>query len=68
MEKTKFKTNIKCAACVEKVTPDLNSAVGEGNWQVDINSIDKILTITGRQDDAKIKQALQKNGYKAEST
>jgi hypothetical protein len=31
-----FKTNIKCSACVEKVTPPLNATVGEGKWSVDL--------------------------------
>jgi hypothetical protein len=29
MDTTKFKTNIKCSGCVEKVTPFLNESLGE---------------------------------------
>lgn len=45
METIKFKTNIKCAGCIAKNTPFLNEAVGEDNWEVDVQSLDKILTV-----------------------
>jgi copper chaperone CopZ len=66
MEKTKFKTNIKCAACIEKVTPGLNEIVGAGNWTVDITNPEKTLTVEGEVNEAKMKDALQKVGYRAE--
>jgi len=62
----KFKTNIKCAACVATVTPFLNESAGEGKWQVDLTSPERTLTVeTGTTED-KIKDALAKAGYKAE--
>lgn len=30
--KLKFKTNINCGGCIEKVTPFLNEVAGEGHW------------------------------------
>jgi len=63
----KFKTNIKCAACVEKVTPLLNEAVGAGNWAVDITAPSKTLTIQTETADTVINEALSKKGYKAEA-
>lgn len=66
METTKFKTTIKCSGCVEKVTPFLNDALGENNWQVDYNNPAKILTVAGEKDIAKVIQAVEKAGYKAE--
>ena len=66
MDTLKFKTNIKCAACVAKVTPGLNETAGENHWQVDIINPEKILTVSGEIDEEKIKEALQKAGYKAE--
>jgi copper chaperone CopZ len=62
-----FKTNIKCAACVEKVTSALNEAVGAGNWQVDIAAPTKTLTIQTDTPEPAINQALNKKGYKAEA-
>ena len=64
----KFKTNIKCSACVAKVTPFLNEAAGENNWKVDLISPSKILTVESAVNDETIKAALQKAGYNAEKT
>jgi len=65
MEKTTFKTNIKCSACVAKVTPYLNEVAGENHWQVDLVDPARTLTVDNA-DDQKIVEALQKAGYKAE--
>jgi copper chaperone CopZ len=66
METLKFKTTIKCSGCVAKVTPFLNEALGEATWEVDYNNPSKILTVVGEKDQAKVIQALEKAGYKAE--
>jgi copper chaperone CopZ len=66
METTKFKTNIKCDACVAKVTPYLNESVGADQWQVDLTDPQRILTVTGQPDPEKVKDALKNAGYKAE--
>ena len=66
METTKFKTSIKCSGCVANVTPFLNEALGKDNWQVDYNNPAKILTVQGQNDSAKIIEAVEKAGYKAE--
>lgn len=66
-DSVQFKTTIKCANCVATVTPFLNEAVGENNWQVDIRNPAKLLTVTSATatpDD--VKKALDKAGYKAE--
>lgn len=65
MEKTKFKTNIKCSSCVATVTPFLNEAGGENNWQVDLQDPERILTVA-MMDNKKVIEALKKAGYKAE--
>ena len=66
METIKFKTDIKCAGCIEKVTPYLNQAAGEDKWEVDVQNPEKILTVTGATNEAKVKEAVQKAGFKAE--
>lgn len=67
MEILKFKTNIKCLGCIAQVTSALNNAVGEKNWNVDIQNPDKILTVSSVNStkDA-IRQAVEKAGFKAE--
>jgi copper chaperone len=66
MEETKFKTNIKCSACVEKVTPSLDEVVGKGNWRVDLTDPQRTLTISATAESAKLNEALNKVGYRAE--
>ena len=67
MEKLRFKTTIKCAGCVVKVTPFLNEALGDGNWEVDYNNPSKVLSVVGERDKAAVIQAVEKAGYKAET-
>ena len=66
METNKFKTTIKCSGCLAKVTPYLNEALGEDNWEVDINDPSKVLTVVGEQKEGIIVEAVEKAGYKAE--
>lgn len=67
MTTVQLKTNIKCGGCVATVTPFLNQAVGEGNWQVDTQNPDKVLTVTTEGVSAEaVKAAVQQAGYKAE--
>ena len=65
METLKFKTNIKCDACVAKVTPHLNQAFGAGNWEVDLSTPAKVLTVLVEATEAQVKEALTRAGYVA---
>jgi copper chaperone len=65
MKSLKFKTNIKCEGCVANVTPHLDAAVGEENWQVDTTSPLKILTVEALSEQSVI-DAVQKAGFKIE--
>ena len=68
MNTLKFKTNIKCSGCISKVTPALNDKVGEGNWEVDIMTLKKTLTIKApdniTQDD--VIKTVRTAGFEAE--
>ena len=66
MKTTKFKTNIKCAACVEKVTPYLNETIGANQWKVDLTDPSRVLTAEHEVDQIKVNEALAKIGYKVE--
>lgn len=67
METLKFKTNINCGACVEKVTPVLNSRADIQKWAVDTAVPDKILSVeTEGLDEEDFLSALKKVGYRAE--
>lgn len=65
MEPQKFKTNIKCAACIEKVTPGLNEVIGKDEWSVDLSNPLRILTIN-QGGFASMKAKLKEVGYFAE--
>ena len=68
MKTIEVKTNIMCGACIAKVTPVLNDAVGEGNWNVDISKSEKVLSVTTEiASETDIIKAVEKAGYKAES-
>ena len=67
METIKFKTNIKCDACVAKVTPYLDELEGVDQWSVDLKDPDRTLTVESRDGEAsKVKEALKKAGYSGE--
>ena len=62
----KFKTNIKCDGCIATVTPVLDQAVGAGNWQVDLNDPQRILTLPEGIDLPKVQSDLKVVGYRME--
>lgn len=68
MNTQKFKTNIKCSGCLAKVTPFLNATAGEDNWEVDLQSPQKTLTIISEEQltDSGVINAVQQAGFTAE--
>ena len=68
MKILKFKTNINCGDCVNKVTPYLDKEESISKWQVDTDSKDKILSVSGEElDPAKVKNLVEEAGFKAET-
>lgn len=66
MKAKTFRTDIKCMGCLTKVTPFLNETVGEDNWEVNINTPEKTLTVISEADETAIVGAVEKAGFKAE--
>lgn len=65
----KFKTNIRCNGCVQNVRPYMESISGINNWEVDLASKDRIMTVTGEDVTAeKVIAALNAAGYQGEVT
>jgi copper chaperone len=62
----KFKTNIKCGGCIQTVKPFLEGLKEIKNWQVDLSSPDRILSVEGEVAEEKVIQAIQAAGYRAE--
>ncbi len=67
MNDMKLTTNVKCAACVAKITPFLNEVAGEGAWEVDLTNPKRVLTIKKEVSETAIKEALAQAGYKGET-
>ena len=60
-----FKTNINCDGCVASVKPHLDKTVGIGNWEVDTDNREKILTVKSAEISAqKVIDTVQKAGFK----
>ena len=67
MQTLKFKTTIKCDGCISKVAPFLNAIKGIDEWNVDLSSSEKILTVKSEGiNPGIIAEELKKAGYKAE--
>ncbi|PKA84513.1 copper chaperone CopZ [Ulvibacter sp. MAR_2010_11] len=67
METIKFKTNIKCTGCLSKATTKLDEKLGEGNWEVDLFTLKKTLTVTStNMSESEVIAAVNEAGYTAE--
>jgi copper chaperone len=67
METLKFKTNIKCTGCLSNVTPVLDQEKAIENWNVDLNSDERVLTVDAPSlDEHDIVKIINSAGYRAE--
>ena len=67
MKELKFKSNINCTGCLSKVKPILDSEEKIENWEVDLQSDDRTLTVkTDKMSAEEVKQAVAKVGFSAE--
>tara|TARA_R110001583_G_scaffold412_4_gene3869 strand:+ start:11796 stop:12008 length:213 start_codon:yes stop_codon:yes gene_type:complete len=67
MENLKFKTNINCTGCLSKVSPQLNNEKGIEEWNVDLESPEKILSVKASSaSEEEIVNAVKKVGFTIE--
>ncbi|TDE53278.1 heavy-metal-associated domain-containing protein [Flavobacterium sp. GT3P67] len=66
MNTLQFKSNIKCAGCIAKATPVLNEKIGEGNWEVDIMTLKKTLTVSTNLNETEVISIVNEAGFSAE--
>ncbi|RLZ10674.1 cation transporter [Faecalibacter macacae] len=64
MAELKFKTNINCGSCIKSVKPFLDEVVGEGNWAVDTDNTEKILTVNTDEEVSEVVEAVSDAGFK----
>ncbi len=65
MKTLKFKTNIKCGGCIATVTPILDNDTKIGEWAVDLQNADKILTLSTDYGSSEISALLKTVGFDA---
>ena len=64
MTTLKFKTNINCSSCVAKATPHLNEEQSIEKWEVNTQTADKVLTVSGENlTKEKVKEVVEKAGF-----
>lgn len=67
MQVKKFKTNLSCNHCVNKITPYINSLNWVKHWEVDLKSSNRLLTIIADEIKTEdVVKALNEAGYNAE--
>lgn len=67
MREFKFKTNIKCAGCLAKVTPVLDAKEGIAEWEVDLQDGERILTLkTDGLTEEEVRVTVAEAGFNAE--
>ena len=66
MKTSKFKTNSKCGGCVARKGEKLDKMIPGQEWDIDLTTPERILTVTSDEPDDKIVAAVVDAGYKAE--
>ncbi|AKD05026.1 hypothetical protein POKO110462_06220 [Pontibacter korlensis] len=67
MELIKFKTNVQNQDALSKVAPFLDKEESISKWNIDTESDDKILSVSGvNLDPQTVENAVEKAGFKAE--
>ncbi len=68
MHTFKFKTNIKCDACIATVTPYLDALGAIDTWKVDLQNPDRVLSIETEEplNPKEVIMLLDQIGYHAE--
>ena len=63
----KFKTDIKCGGCLEKVRPHLNEKEEINHWEVDLADPARVLTVEADNASAEeVADTVKKAGFKAD--
>jgi copper chaperone len=62
MSTIKLKTNVKCGACVQAITPQMNE-LGVESWEVNLQDPERILTVNGDVSEKAVQEALLLAGY-----
>ncbi len=66
MKTMKFRTNAKCGGCVSAIGEKLNGIINKDQWDIDLSSPDRTLTVTADIAPEVITDAVKEVGFNAE--
>ncbi|HJA16110.1 MAG TPA: heavy-metal-associated domain-containing protein [Candidatus Butyricimonas faecavium] len=66
MKTSRFKTTAKCGGCVAKIGETLGKVVTRDQWDIDLSTSDRVLTITSDLSDDQVIELVKEAGFKAE--
>jgi len=58
-----FNTNVKCSGCVQKIEKELQSYSNISEWNIDLNSPEKPLTIVTDLSQKEVQKLVEKAGF-----
>lgn len=63
-----FKTNAKCAGCMNRILEAMNNKYPNAEWSMDLENADKLLEVHGLPEDAEVAsqvlKTLEETGFK----
>ncbi|MBY0232688.1 MAG: heavy-metal-associated domain-containing protein, partial [Gemmataceae bacterium] len=65
MPTRRYRTNLRCQACVASLAPLLDAEPGIASWRADVAVPDKTLTVEGEAPPQRVAELLERAGYKA---
>lgn len=66
MEERKYRTSAKCNGCVNAIAGKLDEIMGRGDWDIDLTSPDRVLTVKSDVPDEEIISRVKGLGFKIE--
>lgn len=60
----KFKTTAKCAGCEAAIRMKLSQVISDNDWSIDLDSADKVLTVTADVAPAVVVSAVEDAGIR----
>ncbi|MBL8003832.1 MAG: heavy-metal-associated domain-containing protein [Candidatus Kapabacteria bacterium] len=58
-----FNTNVKCSGCVQKIEKEFQAISNISEWNVDLNSPDKPLTVVTDLSQKEVQKLIEKAGF-----
>lgn len=66
METRKFKTTAKCGGCVNAIAGKLDKVMARSEWEIDLASPGRVMTVNSEVPDAVIIENVQAAGFRIE--